>query len=173
MGFLLGDVGDYRDRRKLRIMKKPRIITRIVRRLKGRDIVVVDTVLGRIAFYKRTGRGGDGGLGACAGHWAPFFGLYGGLWVVKPGSSWGDKDEIYRYGVQELKKVGEWLDEKDIPEGREMEWDQINKDLSNLGIVGEKEKIFGGIRTNGTSIVDIFYMPMSRERFLEKVEENA
>lgn len=91
-----------------------------VYRIHGRDIVVVDTPLGRRAFYRSTGR--NSGMPET---WLPVDELYPGdgwfnkaAYVHGPGREKGQP--LYRYGHPELKRVSEKLGRMNIRRGSEI-----------------------------------------------------
>ena len=116
-------------------MKKFRILTRKIRRYHDRDIIVVETSLGKQPFYRRTGRGGTNDNGAHAGMWAPYHGHMAHRWMVKSAEA-SIEGDLHRYGTEENKQVGEWLDAQTIGEGEETSWKRINMVFHKMGIVG-------------------------------------
>jgi RHS repeat-associated protein len=99
----------------------PNVLSKTVRHWLGKDVIVVDTPNGPQGFYRSTGT--NSGM---SNQWLPFDelipkkgfykdrftgeGRYAGQHVPK---------ELERYGTQELKDIGEALDQMDIPAGTE------------------------------------------------------
>ena len=115
---------------------------------RGRNIIMVRLPNGRLQpFYRRTGEGGGvAGDGAAAGGYAPIDGIVklpnGSLWMdkhsytVRDGREIPIDDPLFRFGDEELKRVGRYLDRlEEIPEGKTIAKDKyadVNRFLTGL-----------------------------------------
>ncbi len=102
----------------------------------GRDVVIVDTPRGPLAFYRRTGWGslGERGRGgAQKGDWAPFEGFYAGQ-LVKPEDL--GEGSLRRWSTAEHREIAQWLKSLNLPKGEDVgdAWSVIQRNLEDAGV---------------------------------------
>ena len=98
-------------------------------RYAGRDVIIVNTAEGRVAFYRSSGA--NSGM---RGTWLPFEGEAGQR-MLKFGENFPEGHRLHRYGTEEMRNVSNRLGEMDIPRGAiEVEWGaHLNRTLADLG----------------------------------------
>jgi hypothetical protein len=102
----------------------------------GRDVVIVDTPQGPLAFYRRTGWGSLGEKragGAQKGDWAPFEGFYGGQ-LVKPENL--GEGNLRRWSTEQHREIAQWLKSLNLPKGEDVgdAWGGIQRSLEDAGV---------------------------------------
>lgn len=121
----------------------------------SRFICVVKTSKGNIPFYLRTGHGGSSS--ACpAGSWAPFYGFFFNLWMVKPEDT--QDESLHRFGTLENKIASEWLSKQNIDISNFVEIDLPK--LNELFYI--KYRILGNPADGGDCGFKVVYNPLRK-----------
>ena len=112
----------------------------------GRDVVIVDTPQGPLAFYRRTGWGSLGEKpagGAQKGDWAPFEGFYGGQ-LVKPENL--GEGNLRRWSTEQHREIAQWLKSLNLPKGEDVgdAWGGIQRSLEDAGVPVRYPQYGGG-----------------------------
>lgn len=126
---------------------------------KGRDVVVVELPSGeRQAFYRSSGINSKK-----KGAWFPFSRVdnpdTNRAWFDKDAFNEGDiadrSHELHRYGRPELKTVGEWLGNQEIPAGRDVTQAAINAHIAEMvaGARGSSAPAAGGEAYGSRNVV--------------------
>lgn len=111
----------------------------------GREVRIVQTPEGPMAFYKRTGDGGVSPFGAQPGDWVPFEGLMvegpgGGAHFVKPTSvRTFDPSQpltLYRWETESARRVNEWIKANPLPGAVDVgnDWRRVQLALERAGV---------------------------------------
>lgn len=112
----------------------------------GREVRIVQTAEGPMAFYRRTGDGGVSPFGAQPGDWVPFEGFMpkpggAGAHFVKPASvrefDPSQPLTLYRFDSEQARAAGEWIKANPPPGGAVdvgSNWRQIQLELERTGV---------------------------------------
>ena len=104
------------------------------------DVVVVRTSEGLQAFYRRSGWGtlgqSDAAIRPAAGKWVPFEGFMGRGHLVKERFTSGASKELYGYGTEEFKQIGNQLERQTIPKGVDVgdNWGRVQRNFEEAGV---------------------------------------